>query len=531
MAVTERSDTDLLDRARTGDEAALSELYVRHRPAALRLARSYGNRADAEDLVNGAFERVLAALRRGHGPTEAFRPYLFVTVRRLAANRAAAGGDATLDEVPEAIAAADDPSVIDLTDRHLVAEAFASLPDRWQTVLWHTAIEGRRPHEVARATGMPANTVAVLAHRARERLRQTYLQAHVGEASPPACVATRSNLGGYVRGTVPRRSRAAVEGHLAGCEPCRALTAELQDVNRLLARAVAPFFAAGGAAETWLGAGAGSGGPVGGVVGAGAGGATNSGAVSAVGGTAASGAVGAGFGVAGVVKVAAAVAAVAGLVAATPLDLIGSGDDPDDVAIAAGTLEGTADDRGEAPPTTAPARTATPVPTTGADGSGTGAPPAVDVDVDLGSTSVAAGVELSPLPGTVIEAQAGGALGEGVDLSAAWRSGLLGTGQLVVEVLNRDTSPLSQVELLVDLSPAARATSLLGDTCRAGDGGLLGVDLALVRSLVCELPEVAAAGEATLSLPVSVSGTEQAATVRLMGGGAEVASTVVQLTV
>lgn len=213
MAVTERSDAELLGRVREGDETALGELYLRHRPAALRLARSYGNRADAEDLVNGAFERVLAALRRGHGPAEAFRPYLFVTVRRLAGDRAAASGDdATLDEVPESVAAADDPSVIDLTDRRLVAEAFAALPDRWQTVLWHTAIEGRRPREVARATGLPANTVSVLAHRARERLRQTYLQAHVSDACPPACAATRQRMGSYVRGAVARRSRSTGRG-------------------------------------------------------------------------------------------------------------------------------------------------------------------------------------------------------------------------------------------------------------------------------------------------------------------------------
>ena len=158
MAVTERSDAELLGRARDGDEAALGELYLRHRPAALRLARSYGNTADAEDLVNGAFERVLAALRRGHGPDEAFRPYLFVTIRRLAGDRAAAAGgdDSPLDEVPEAVAAADDPAVVELTDRRLVAEAFAALPDRWQTVLWHTAIEGQRPYTPCGACHRPA---------------------------------------------------------------------------------------------------------------------------------------------------------------------------------------------------------------------------------------------------------------------------------------------------------------------------------------------------------------------------------------
>ena len=84
MAVTTPSDTDLVRLARAGDETALTELYLRHRAAALRLARSYGPRSDADDLVSGAFERVMAAIRRGGGPEPAFRPYLYVTSRRLA---------------------------------------------------------------------------------------------------------------------------------------------------------------------------------------------------------------------------------------------------------------------------------------------------------------------------------------------------------------------------------------------------------------------------------------------------------------
>jgi RNA polymerase sigma factor (sigma-70 family) len=183
MTVTTRSDAELLGQVRDGDDAALGELYVRHRDAALRLARSYGAAADAEDVVNEAFERVMGALRRGRGPADAFRPYLFVTVRRLTTGRGGADHD-TLDEVPEAVVAAEAGGTLDLTERALVAEAFADLPDRWQTVLWHTAVEGQRPREVARAVGMPANTVAVLAHRARERLRQRYLQAHILASCP-----------------------------------------------------------------------------------------------------------------------------------------------------------------------------------------------------------------------------------------------------------------------------------------------------------------------------------------------------------
>ena len=63
-----------------------------------------------------------------------------------------------------------DPAVAGL-ERTMIADAFASLPERGETVLWHTEIEGARPAEVASLLGLTANGVAVLAYRAREGLR------------------------------------------------------------------------------------------------------------------------------------------------------------------------------------------------------------------------------------------------------------------------------------------------------------------------------------------------------------------------
>src|SRR5918999_3733214 len=105
MTITALTDSELLDQARHGDEAAFTELYVRHQPAALRLARTYSRLGDPDDLVNGAFERVLSALRRGSGPTEAFRAYLFVTLRRLAADRISRSLDEPVEQVPEPVRA------------------------------------------------------------------------------------------------------------------------------------------------------------------------------------------------------------------------------------------------------------------------------------------------------------------------------------------------------------------------------------------------------------------------------------------
>jgi RNA polymerase sigma factor (sigma-70 family) len=244
MTTTALSDAELLAQARGGDEAAFTELYVRHQAAARRLASAYPRAGDPDDLVNGAFERILGALRRGGGPDEAFRAYLFVTLRRLAADLITRSHDEPVDEVPEPVRAEAHSPQLDPADRQLVVSAYESLAEKWQAVLWQTAVEGRQPRELAGVLGMSANAAAALAYRAREKLRQAYLQAHLQAAPRPQCEPFRSRLGAYVRDGLSQRDRGTTEEHLDDCGACRSLVAELVDVNRMLVRSLFPFFQA-----------------------------------------------------------------------------------------------------------------------------------------------------------------------------------------------------------------------------------------------------------------------------------------------
>ena len=270
MAVTALPDAELLEQARNGDEAAFAELYVRHQPAALRLASTYRRLGDPEDLVNEAFEKVLAAVRRGGGPTEAFRAYLFVTLRRSGAERAERPADEPLDNVPEPVVAEAAEPEMARADRDIMNDAFESLPDRWQTVLWHTAVEGRAPRELAAVLGVSANAAAALAYRAREKLRQAYLQAHLLASPHPECEPHRSRLGAYVRGGLSRRDQAATKRHVDNCASCQALVVELTDVNRMLVRSLVPFFLVGGSQVAGLAAAGAAGGITAGTTGMGA---------------------------------------------------------------------------------------------------------------------------------------------------------------------------------------------------------------------------------------------------------------------
>ncbi|MBC7629931.1 sigma-70 family RNA polymerase sigma factor [Aeromicrobium sp.] len=264
------SDADLISAVRTGDIDAYGQLFDRHRDAALRLSRQLVRGPDAQDLVSESFMRVLTVLQDGRGPDESFRAYLLTSIRRLHIDRIRAAkrvrstdDEAELDRAVEFV----DPTEMTF-ERSAAATAFSSLPERWQLVLWHLDVEGQKPAEIAPLLGMSANSVSALAYRAREGLRQAYLQGHLAPALHEGCRATTGQLGPYVRKGLSARDVAKVEAHLDDCSRCTGLSLELAEVNSNLSGLLAPVVlgtaAAGyltgtGAAAVGLGVGAAAG--------------------------------------------------------------------------------------------------------------------------------------------------------------------------------------------------------------------------------------------------------------------------------
>jgi len=256
-------DRELIDRVRAGDLAAYDPLYQRHARSALAHARHWArSEAAAEDLRAEAFTRVLHAIRNGNGPTEAFRPYLLTTMRHVARDWAASErrlllvADMVDLEEPEPQA---DP-VLAALERSLAGQAFMALPERWQTVLWHTEVEGEGPAQLAPLLGIEPAAVAALAYRAREGLKQAYLQAHVREVSAESCRPYAQRLGAAVRGKLGRRERGKVEEHLRYCAECAGLLAMLKYVNAHIGVLAAPaVLGAAVAAKTALAIAAGAG--------------------------------------------------------------------------------------------------------------------------------------------------------------------------------------------------------------------------------------------------------------------------------
>ncbi|MBN9740044.1 hypothetical protein DMP23_02830 [Amycolatopsis sp. A1MSW2902] len=256
------SDAELIAAVRAGRVRAYGILYERHSEAARNLARQLAkSAAEADDLVSEAFAKVLDTLRAGKGPDVAFRAYLLTALRHIAydvtrQHRGIHLSEDLSDPVgkhAQALAVPFADTAVAGLERMLAAKAFARLPERWQAVLWHTEIEQQSPAEVAPLLGLTPNGVSALAYRAREGLRQAYLQVQVAENQAEGCREAVDRLGAWTRAGLSKRERAQVENHLDACENCRALAAELADVNGALRAVIAPIVL-GGAALGYLAA-------------------------------------------------------------------------------------------------------------------------------------------------------------------------------------------------------------------------------------------------------------------------------------
>ncbi len=231
-------DDDLVERARDGDDAAYVTLYERHGPRAKRMARTTVDQpADVDDVVAEAFAGVLAALRRGKGPTEGFGGYLASAVRHEAyrsnrrRSRQRAVAEASTEDVTDPYGRRDEAAVL--------RAAMATLPPAARDVLWRTEIDGESHADIAASLGTTTQAVATRAVRARQALGGAYLAAHLGLIFPDppagrACRECREHLVDLVRGELrPRRAR-AVEAHLATCASCRDGQRRLVQLNERL---------------------------------------------------------------------------------------------------------------------------------------------------------------------------------------------------------------------------------------------------------------------------------------------------------
>ena len=167
---------DLVDRARAGDQAALGALYDRLAARLYRFAFfRLGNRADAEDLPQRTFLKMIEALPRYQRRGIPFEAWFFRIARNglvdvlrarrshdpLEALHAAPSGEIG----PEAAA--------ELASEFAAVEAALSrLTEEQQTVIGYRFMAGLTPREVGIVMGKREGTVRGLQFRAIAALRR-----------------------------------------------------------------------------------------------------------------------------------------------------------------------------------------------------------------------------------------------------------------------------------------------------------------------------------------------------------------------
>ena len=166
----------LVDAAKTGDEAALAELYSLYFPRVYRyiLARM-GNPYDAEDLTEEVFLRVLDAIERFQWREAPFSAWLFrIAHNAVISQRRKEGARGRSSPLSEALPV-DSQGPEEMVENRLalneIMKAAETLPEAQRRVISLRFAAGLTVAETARAMGKGEGNVKVIQHKAIAKLR------------------------------------------------------------------------------------------------------------------------------------------------------------------------------------------------------------------------------------------------------------------------------------------------------------------------------------------------------------------------
>lgn len=177
-------DALLADRIRSGDTAALGELYDRHADMALATAlRVVRDRQEAEDVVHDAFVAVWRKIARFDAERGSLRAWLMTVVRNRAIDRVRARRNPmNVDEADELSLLRTGPNptwedALRRTSAVDVQAAMATLPAEQRRAVELAYFEGYTYREVAELTSVPAGTANGRLRLALSKLREALGQS------------------------------------------------------------------------------------------------------------------------------------------------------------------------------------------------------------------------------------------------------------------------------------------------------------------------------------------------------------------
>ncbi|QIM17885.1 sigma-70 family RNA polymerase sigma factor [Leucobacter coleopterorum] len=226
-----RSDAELTDAYRNGDQQAAAELYRRYYLKLLRgIAAKLPSFEIAEDCVGEAFLNVLEIIRGGSGPTSNFYGYLRSAVTREGAKyfRERELGP-SLDKISEDGGpqpySDDDLSHI---DESLLTPALRSLPARWRELLTMRYIEMLKPAQIATMLGTDAPTLHKVLYRAKKGLHNEYLKQVALSRSSRNCRDYANDLATIAISGREPATGGSLNEHLARCSECQTTLKEVE---------------------------------------------------------------------------------------------------------------------------------------------------------------------------------------------------------------------------------------------------------------------------------------------------------------
>ena len=201
MSADERSDFELLEAWRGGDQRAGRELFARHFDAIYRFFRSKVEDA-ADDLTQQTFLGCVKGKDRYRGDAS-FRTYLYTIARnRLYTHiRDRQRRDAVLEVGQQSVAdlgLASPTKLIAAREEHkLLLEAMRHLPLDMQVALELHYWEGLSVREICEVTGAPSGTIKRRLQRARQRLDELIAEL---AASEELRRSTQANFDDWAKG-------------------------------------------------------------------------------------------------------------------------------------------------------------------------------------------------------------------------------------------------------------------------------------------------------------------------------------------
>ena len=178
MSKSAGSDAHLADRIRSGDTAALGDLYERYASTALAVAqRVVGRREEAEDVVHDAFVAVWRKIDRFDAQRGSLRGWLMTVVRNRAIDRVRARRTTVdVDDADERSLLRTGPNptweeALRRASAYDLRASMAALPEEQRRAVELAFFQGYTYREVAELTGVAPGTANGRMRLALSRLR------------------------------------------------------------------------------------------------------------------------------------------------------------------------------------------------------------------------------------------------------------------------------------------------------------------------------------------------------------------------